>query len=183
MTKNWSIGKKANRYNLQRTELRSQPQTPSKKTYDAQPNNNQFVTYNENHAVSVSRSDYSQHRQQDIGRAIALKKDPKRSFYRRVGADNWVFNKVGKFWQLEYWTVVWSGIGTPQGGLTIDSSYSQGFDYYDLDNIFQYHVDGQPDCYTWAVWFMVNGIPSDELWIPTPSRNPGWTFAPGWVEY
>lgn len=187
----WSVGGDPKQFDLKRSQLRPKPKTPSKKGYDPSPNNDQLINYNDAHPGNeVSLGDYSQHRQQDRGRAIAIGKDPKYSLVKREATCGqalcavWNFKKVGKFRQVQYYQVLWNGIGTPQGGLTVGSTYSNGFDYYDpFDNTFLYHVDGQPDCFTWAVWFMVNGIPSDGLWTPTPSRNPNWTFAPQWVEY
>lgn len=185
VTKNWSVGGKLNSYSLKRSQLRPKPKTPSKKFYEASPNNDQLINYNDIHWRNpVSLADYSQHRQQDRGRAIALRRDPKYSFINRESESVWNFKKIGKFRAVQYYQVLWNGIGTPSAGKTVGSRYSNGFDYYDpFDNTFLYHVDGRPDCFTWAVWFMVNGIPSDSLWIPTPSRNPSWTFAPAWVEY
>lgn len=184
MTKNWSVGGELINFSLKRSQLRPKPKTPSKKFYEASPNNEQFVNYNDTHPGNeVSLADYSQHRQQDRGRAIALCRDPKYSFINRESESVWNFKKIGEFRVVQYYQVLWNGIGTPQSGMTVGSRYSNGFDYYDLNNDYQYTVPGLPDSFTWAVWFMVNGIPSDSFWIPTPSKNPNWTFAPAWVEY
>jgi len=184
MSYNWRVGGEPKQFSLLRSQLQPKPKTPSKKGYDPSPNNDQLMNYNDAHPLNhVSRGDYSQHRQQDRGRAIALRKDPKYSFVKREAESVWNFKKVGKFRVVQYYQVLWNGIGTPPSGVTVGSTYSNGFDYYDQFGDYQYTVPGLPDCFTWAVWFMVNGIPSDTLWIPTPSRNPGWTFAPQWVEY
>lgn len=126
-------------------------------------------------------SNYTQHRQQDIGRAIANGKI--NALLDRSG-DVWTFQEYKRHRgvpdETKIYTVTWDGLGTPRAGLST-STYSQGPSYYRNGTLVQ--LEGRPDKWTWAVYFLVNGIPPDSQWVPIPSRNPNWTFEPAWVEY
>jgi hypothetical protein len=154
------------------------------KTYKPIPTTIQWRNWNGLHPTSiVSQSDYTQHRQQDIGRAIAIGKDVTNTLTDRTG-DTWTFASYyynnGQLNSKTY-TVTWNGIGTPPAGVST-STYSQGPSYYRRNGTFV-QLQGKPDKFTWAVWFLVNGIPPDSQWQPIPSKNPNWIFEPRWVEY
>ena len=140
MSREFRVGGEPKQFSLVRFGLLPKPKAPTKKTYDPQPNNDQFINYNDTHpGQEITRTIYTQHRQQDRGRAIALRKDPKYSFINREAESVWHFKKVGKFRVVQYYQVLWNGMGTPSGGKTLGSTYSNGFDYY-ADNIYQYTV-------------------------------------------
>ena len=126
---------------------------------------------------------YTQHKMQDRGRSIALGRNKREILMSRNG-DTWLFRWTkphGVEAGIKYYTVTWNGIGQPPAGVST-STYSQGKDYTTESGAHK-HLAGQPDQYTWAVWFMVNGAPDDSMWPPIPSRNPTWAMLPTWVEY
>lgn len=133
------------------------------------------------------QSDYTQHRQQDIGRAIALGLDPANVLVSRVG-NAWTFggyinHRSGTGDEYKLYTVTWDGIGVPPAGVST-TTYSQGRTYARRDGTVG-TLQGKPDKYTWAVHWLVNGIPPDSKWLPIPSRWSDYPYnalAP-WVEY
>lgn len=114
--------------------------------------------------ATLPQGDYIQHRQMDVGYQIARSLHPQRTLQRSGSVDGiWVFSdyqpkRKGKPDQYKLYTVDWDGIGNPPQGVST-STFSQVF---------------APDCYTWAVYFLVNGIPSEAQWFPIPSRYPEW---------
>lgn len=127
---------------------------------------------------------YVDHRQMDRGRQIAQDVHRRRVFIQRVG-DVWEFRelrnvrvdnpkydpdfftrpkprdyetlykKVTTFQTFDYF-VTWDGI-LPLPDSTASTSSFTG-----------------RDPYIWAVYFLVNGFPPDNLWFPIPSRYPEW---------
>ena len=167
---------------LQELPNTSLPKLVKAYNYKPQPNKRQVRQYNLNNDPNVPAAVYIQHRQQDWGRAIAQGRDAYNRLVARQG-NVWTFQhrEYGSDTETTY-TVTWDGRGTPVAGLST-STYSQGKIYYRYGNPDPIQLQGQPDKYTWCVWFLVNGIPPDDKWIPTPSRNPSWQFEPAWVEY
>lgn len=130
----------------------------------------------------TSVSSFSQHRMQDRGRAIALGRNSRETLLTHTG-NKWVFawtKPKGKDKGTKLYTVTWDGIGAPVGGLST-TTYSQGKAY--LKGGVARYLDGKPDQYTWAVWFIVNGIPEDAAWPPLPSKRTGWSLPPAWPQY
>ena len=93
----------------------------------------------------------------------------------------WTFSRTYRGTTKQH-QVIWDGKGEPTKNLTKTSKKSVGFDY-ETKKGKQGFVEGQPDCYTWAVWFMVNGIPTFSQWPPIDGRNPGWYAGRNWYEY
>lgn len=130
-------------------------------------------------------ADYIQHRQQDNGRAIALGKDPTNALLRCEG-NIWTFQnytKTGGRATVKLYTVTWDGLGIPPAGVST-STYSQG-KTYTRSNGSTGHLQGKPDKYTWAVKWIAEGIPSDDKWLPIPSRwaNYPYNAIAVWAEY
>jgi len=110
---------------------------------------------------SIPHSDYVQHRQMHEGREISLSRHPRKYLLSHVG-NIWRFSSYiqGGYMRpsayAEY-QVNWDGLGDPPLGVS-NTSFSSF----------------APDSFTWAVYFFVNGSPSDSQWLPIPSLYPTW---------
>lgn len=127
---------------------------------------------------------YVEHRQMDIGRAIALNRHARRRYESKNG-DIWTFNRYTpvridnpyydpnfatlpygermrarhrkiESYTIKHYTVNWNGV-LPLPDADSSSSSFTGV-----------------DCFIWAVYFIVNGSPDDDSWFPIPSKNPSW---------
>lgn len=121
--------------------------------------------------------EYMQHRMMDEGRAIATKNHPRRSLVANDG-DMWEFgdydpNKPS----YKIYTVTWDGIGDPLQAMGVDyGSGNEGGAVTFAQTRLSSSTFGQyaPDAFVWAVYFLVNGIPGDDVWFPIPSKYPDW---------
>lgn len=122
---------------------------------------------------NVLKNVYTQHRQQDRGRAIALKLDPRYKLIKRI--DNiwtWQIYEEGHTEDtLKTYSFEWDEIGESPLNINFENTYT--------------NISGYPHAFAWAAWFIINGIPDNNNWPPIPSVNPNWHFdnIPDWVEY
>lgn len=166
--------KKEHNFNLPKLP---KPGKPTKITYVP------FPTPEARRSINYTNiSAYVQHRMQDRGRAIAKGANKREMFMFKEG-NVWTFMKIiskGENPGNYTYIVTWDGLGQPPAGVS-STTFSQGKSYT-KDGITK-TLEGKPDQYTWAVWFLVNGIPPAANWPPIPSKNQSWTLDPPWPEY
>ena len=126
---------------------------PTKRMYNSLPVNQRPLHWQ-----------YVQHRQMNEGRAMALGIHPRRKLLKRDG-NSWLFSlyfpggRNNPSYYKEY-IVNWDGVlvnGNPPIGVS-----NTTFGQY------------APDSFSWAVYFLVNGIVDDSLWFPVSSKYPQW---------
>lgn len=139
-------------------------------------------------SVSVDRWVYIQHRMEHEGRAIALAQHLRRGL-SQVDGDTWTFIDYDPSVQnnnptIKTYTVDWDGLGDPLVVMGVEeSSANPGGTNQQSSNPLSSSTFGQyaPDAYVWAVYFLVNGAPSDDEWLP--NAIPTIDVGPAWPDY
>ncbi len=127
---------------------------------------------------------YVEHRQMDVGRAIALGRHERRKFskqtetsylfveYAPIRIDNPKYdpnwkelpwgqrgearNQRIESYEIKQYTVQWDG------QLPLPSPDASSSSFIGID------------CWIWATYFLNNEIPPDDKWFPTPEKYPEW---------
>lgn len=135
-------------------------------------------------SVSVDKWVYIQHRMEHEGRAIALGRHPRRGS-SKVDGDTWTFTDYDPNEPtIKTYTVDWDGLGDPLVVMGVEeSSTNPGGTNQQSSNPLSSSTFGQyaPDAYVWAVYFLVNGAPPDDEWLP--NVIPTIEVGPVWPDY